>query len=153
MQYGDLTLGQTTPTEDFLFSDISKRKTEMAMPSSNKGIRISSRDVKLHYLKLKAEKSNSIEDINEYENEIQQVARSLTIFEFFRTELKIKKSKRSKPIDYNCLRFTLEVYKDFCGFNERDLEFIHSFSLACSMNIKEITIYEALKKICKLNLK
>lgn len=94
-------------------------------------------------------KTNINKYIDLYQIEIQKVARSNLIFDLFKKELKISEIRISKNIDFECLQFSIEIYRDFCGLNERDYEFIHLFTNACSENMSLLLIYSVLKNICK----
>lgn len=76
------------------------------------------------------------------------MASSKSIFELFKRKLNIPEIRRFKTIDFTCLIFSIEIYKEKCGLDERDYEFIHLFTIACSEQISLLHIYSIIKEIC-----
>ena len=63
-----------------------------------------------------------------------------------------EKISHNKKIDYKCLRFSIQLFKDECTLNERDLEFISTLSDICSFkDIKLDDISNAIIEVCKNN--
>lgn len=154
MEYGDIDLGKKKSIKEFQFHNGLKNSNDndIQLILNIKGIRMSSRNTKLQYLKTKAKTSNNIQDIYLYQNEIQKVARSKFIFELFKRELNIPEIRRFKTIDFTCLNFSIEIYKEKCGLDERDYEFMHLFTIACSEQINILHIYSIIKEICNYEL-
>ena len=126
--------------------------TKLKIPKKNqkKSInKIPSKRVKLFYLEI--EQNESQEKRNEFQKEIEEIYKSKYIFSMIKVKLHINEQiLYNKKIDYKCLRFSIQLFKDECSLNERDLEFISTLSDICSMkdiNLDEIA--NAITDICK----
>ena len=84
--------------------------------------------------------------------EIEEIDKSKNIFEMIKAKLDItdKEISYNKKIDYKCLRNSIQLFKDECSLNERDLEFISTLSDICSIkDIKLDDISNAIIEVCK----
>lgn len=147
MEYGDLKLSMTSTIKDFQYHE-NNTTTLRITPASISSKAVSSRNAKLEYLKFKASQSNSEEDNNRLQHEINMMARSKHIFDLFKAELNLPERRLSKDINFDCLKLSIEMYKEFCGFDERDIEHLHAFTNACSINTSPLKIYYTLREIC-----
>ena len=124
-----------------------KNKNKFRKKSMNK---IPSKKVKLYYLEI--EQNDSKEKNAEYMKEIEEIDKSKNIFEMIKAKLDItdKEISYNKKIDYKCLRNSIQLFKDECSLNERDLEFISTLSDICSIkDIKLDDISNAIIEVCK----
>ena len=124
-----------------------KNKNKFRKKSMNK---IPSKKVKLYYLEI--EQNDSKEKNAEYMKEIKEIDKSKNIFEMIKAKLDItdKEISYNKKIDYKCLRNSIQLFKDECSLNERDLEFISTLSDICSIkDIKLDDISNAIIEVCK----
>ena len=61
-----------------------------------------------------------------------------------------KEKKNERKIDFDCLRFSNEIYREKCGIEERDIEFLSTFSNICSIyNLNYLDLYKAINSICE----
>ena len=98
--------------------------------------------MKLAYLEMKASRTNNINALIEYQKELQLTQEIKKRFEKFTfvVHLLNKEKKNEIKTDFNCLRFSNEIYREKCGIEERDIEFLSTFSnldnvLAISISI------------------
>ena len=108
--------------------------------------------VKLFYLELEInEAKNDYQKYLDYKIEITETERTKNLFELLKLKLNIPdKIDISQKIDYKCLRYSIQLFKDECGINERDLEFISLFSFECSQkNVDTIIIKDSIIELCK----
>ena len=64
------------------------------------------------------------------------------------------KEETSKKMDYKCLRFSIELFKEMCSLNERDLEFLSLFSDLCiRSNVNLDYIKNTIIDVCKNKIK
>ena len=128
-------------------------KLKNSKKSRKKSInKIPSKKVNLYYLEL--EQNQSKEKFNEFQKEKEEIYKSKYIFTLIKIKLNINDEKIShnKKIDYKCLRFSIQLFKDECTLNERDLEFISTLSDICSFkDIKLDDISNAIIEVCKNN--
>ena len=58
--------------------------------------------------------------------------------------------EQKKKINFECLRYSIQIFKNECNLNERDLLFISSLSDICTIeNINLDLIKESIIDICK----
>ena len=108
--------------------------------------------VKLFYLELEInEAKNDYQKYLDYKIEITETERTKNLFELLKLKLNIPdKIDISQKIDYKCLRYSLQVFKDECGINERDLEYLSLFSFECSKkNFDTLIIRDSIIELCK----
>ena len=93
---------------------------------------IPSRKVKLYYLEI--ETKYNPEKYKEYQEELSESEKSKNLFDLLKKKLSIndKNEEKNQKIDFKCLRFAIQLFKDKCSLNERDLENISIFSDICS---------------------
>ena len=135
-----------------ILKGIKYYSTKLKSPkkSSKKSInKIPSKNVKLFYLEI--EQNESQEKHNEFQKEIEEINKSKYIFAMIKVKLGINENiSYNKKIDYKCLRFSIQLFKDECSLNERDLEFISTLSDICSIkDIKLDEIANAITDACK----
>ena len=112
--------------------------------------KIPSKKVNLYYLEL--EQNQSKEKFNEFQKEKEEIFKSKYIFTMIKIKLNINEEKisQNKTIDYKCLRYSIQLFKDECTLNERDLEFISTLSDICSIkDIQLNDISNAIIEVCK----
>lgn len=155
-QFGDLEMPNKSAISDFLYQTPNDNIMNMfhILKIKPRNLRlsrftkkISSRYVKLLYLENKA-RSNDYEASIELEKERQLIAKSQKIFDSFTSEFNLPESRNSLPVDYNCLKKTLQIYKETCGFNERDIEHLHNFATVCAFNPNMTQIKQTIKTLC-----
>ena len=115
---------------------------------------IPSKYVKLYYLQI--EKDESFEKNKEFEKEIEETEKSKILFYLLKMKLNISeiKEETSKKMDYKCLRFSIELFKEMCSLNERDLEFLSLFSDLCiRSNVNLDYIKNTIIDVCKNKIK
>ena len=111
---------------------------------------IPSKNVKLYYLEVATSKNP--EKKQEFHKEIEETYNSEILFKMLKAKLNminIKQDQKQK-IDFKCLRFSIQLFKDECSLNERDLIFISSLSDICSnkdVNLDDIKF--AIIDVCK----
>ena len=108
--------------------------------------------VKLFYLELEIkEANNDYQKYLDYKIEITETERTKNLFELLKLKLNIPdKIDISQKIDYKCLRYSIQLFKNECGINERDLEYISLFSFECSKkNVDTLIIRDAIIELCK----
>ena len=108
--------------------------------------------VKLFYLELEInEAKNDYQKYLDYKIEITETERTKNLFELLKLKLNIPdKIDISQKIDYKCLRYSIQVFKDECGINERDLEYLSLFSFECSKkNFDTLIIRDSIIELCK----
>ena len=112
---------------------------------------IPSQNVKLYYLQI--EKNKNPEKIKEYEKELEETEKSKIIFQLLKLKFSNINNIEQKPkqkIDFKCLRYSIEIFKEKCNLNERDLIFISSLSDICSFeDINLELIKDIIIDICK----
>ena len=112
--------------------------------------KIPSKKVNLYYLEL--EQNQNKEKFNEFQKEKEEIFKSKYIFTMIKIKLNINEEKisQNKKIDYKCLRYSIQLFKDECTLNERDLEFISTLSDICSIkDIQLNDISNAIIEVCK----
>lgn len=154
MQYGDLKIaeeplsdyqGQTSTIMDYFLGWFKEPVEEM---DTKEYKRIKSEDIKLHYLKFRAQTTNDVEDFKAYIKEVNLAARSESIFELFKNKYNLPE-QRTNAIDYDCLKQSLIYYEQFCGLDyDRDHKYLNYFSTFCSLNISPWEAYRSLQEIC-----
>ena len=132
-----------------------KRDFNQRLRGGNKKLKkilntISSQNVKLYYLQVETNKNP--EKLKDYQEEITETEKSKNLFYLLKLKLNkfLSSEEHNKKIDFKCLRFSNQLFKDKCSLNERDLEFISLFSDICSnefVNLDEIKT--AIDDICK----
>ena len=108
--------------------------------------------VKLFYLELEInEAKNDYQKYLDYKIEITETERTKNLFELLKLKLNIPdKIDISQKMDYKCLRYSIQVFKDECGINERDLEYLSLFSFECSKkNFDTLIIRDSIIELCK----
>ena len=111
---------------------------------------IPSKNVKLYYLEVATSKNP--EKKQEFHKEIEETYNSEILFKMLKAKLNminIKQDKKQK-INFKCLRFSIQLFKDECSLNERDLIFISALSDICSnkdVNLDDIKF--AIIDVCK----
>ena len=111
---------------------------------------IPSKNVKLYYLEVAT--SENPEKNKELQKEIEETYNSEMLFKMLKAKLNmlnINEDKKQK-IDFKCLRFSIQLFKDECSLNERDLIFISTLSDICSnkdVNLDDIKF--AIIDVCK----
>jgi len=114
--------------------------------------RIKSTNVKLKYLEIKASYTNDIKAIIEYNEELRLTKKIKERFERFKSIILTlnKEKKNERKIDFDCLRFSNEIYREKCGIEERDIEFLSTFSNICSIyNLNYLDLYKTINSICQ----
>ena len=130
--------------------NINNIKLKRAKRKSKKNnTNIPSQNVRLYYLQL--EKQKNPEKVKEYEKELEETEKSKIIFQLLKMRLNIPPIiEQKKKINFECLRYSIQIFKNECNLNERDLLFISSLSDICTIeNINLDLIKESIIDICK----
>ena len=131
---------------------VLRGKSKKNKITKNNNSNLISSYVKLFYLELeKNETNNDYQTYLDYQIEVTETEKIRNLFELFKLKLNIPdKIDMSQKIDYKCLRYSIQLFKDECGINERDLEFISLFSFECSQkNVDTIIIKDSIIELCK----
>ena len=107
--------------------------------------------VKLFYLELGINQSNDDNNVLDFRNEIAELEKTKNLFGLLKLKLNIpdKFDLNNIKIDYKCLRFSIQIFQNECGLNERDLEYISLFSFECSKkNVDIVNIKSSLIELC-----
>ena len=107
--------------------------------------------VKLFYLELGINQSNDDNNVLDFRNEIAELEKTKNLFGLLKLKLNIpdKFDLNNIKIDYKCLKFSIQIFQNECGLNERDLEYISLFSFECSKkNVDIINIKSSLIELC-----
>ena len=107
--------------------------------------------VKLFYLELDISRSNDFKKYLDFQEEMKEIEKTKNIFDQLKFELNIPdKIEINQKIDYQCLRTCIQLFKEECGINERDLEYISLFSAECAKKDVNIPIIkDTIVNICK----
>jgi len=113
---------------------------------------LKSTNVKLFYLELDTSESNDFKSYLELRKEMEETEKSKYLFELIKKKLDIPdKIEPYQKIDYKCLRFSIQLFRDECGIDERDLEYISLFSIECAKNYFELKkIKDSIIELCKV---
>jgi legumain len=112
-----------------------------------KNSRVDSRDAKLRYLYEKAEKKNDMPSMNEYLTELKYMQKVDSTFKSFNEEMKIQSTETVKEINFECLKLSVEAYKQICQWGEYDFKFVRNIAIACeTKSVEEIS--QAFVKVC-----
>ena len=107
-------------------------------------------DMRLFYLKNKAEMSNDPNDEMNYYNELIAQERSKIIFKEFNNKFGLKRRFDYKKINYDCYKKSVEYYKQNCGMLiDRDFKFMRHIANFCSTKQSSWNAYHAFKEICE----
>ena len=131
---------------------VLRGKSKKNKITKNNNSNLISSYVKLFYLELeKNETNNDYQTYLDYQIEVTETEKIRNLFELFKLKLNIPDEiDMSQKIDYKCLRYSIQLFKDECGINERDLEFISLFSFECSQkNVDTIIIKDSIIELCK----
>ena len=82
---------------------------------------------------------------------MKEIKKTKNLFGILRLKLSIPDEiEINQKIDYKCLRSLIQLYKNECGIDERDLEYISSFSYVClKKDINISIIKEYIVKLCR----
>ena len=82
---------------------------------------------------------------------MKEIEKSKNLFELLKIKLNIQETiEQDRKIDFKCLRFSIQLFKDECGIDERDLEYISLFSFECSKkDVNLIVIKDSIIEVCK----
>ena len=158
MEFGNKNLGNENIRNFFLGYKIKEINLMSIMKNFNQSKlnqkikRIKSTNVKLAYLEIKASRTNNINALIEYQKELQLSQETKKRFEKFTFIIHSlnKENKNEIKTDFNCLRFSNEIYREKCGIDERDIEFLSIFSNFCSIyNLNYLDLYKAISLICE----
>ena len=131
---------------------VLRGKSKKNKITKNNNSNLISSYVKLFYLELeKNETNNDYQTYLDYQIEVTETEKIRNLFELFKLKLNIPDEiDMNQKIDYKCLRYSIQLFKDECGINERDLEFISLFSFECSQkNVDTIIIKDSIIELCK----
>lgn len=131
--------------DDDIFGFLFNKKKR----NNSKDSRVDSRDVYLYNLKTQAMISNDQNAYIEYKNEKKLVERSQIIFQEFRNELNLPDDHIDGETDFDCLKFSIETYKQLCGLEDRDIRHLNDFTNACTVNTTKTKIKQTLENICQ----
>ena len=107
-------------------------------------------DMRLFYLKNKAEMSNDPNYEMNYYNELIAQERSKNIFKAFNKKFGLKKRFDYKKINYDCYKKSVQYYKQNCGMLiDRDFKFMRHIANFCSTKQSSWNAYHAFKEICE----
>lgn len=110
-----------------------------------------STNVKLFYLELDISEKNDFKSYLDFRKEMEEMEKSKNLFELIRKKLDIPdKIEPDQKINYKCLRFSIKLFRDECGIDERDLEYISLFSIECAKKHFELNeIKNSIIELCK----
>ncbi len=110
-----------------------------------------STNVKLFYLELDISETNDFKSYLNFRKEMEETEKSKNLFELIKKKLDIPdKMGPNQKINYKCLRFSIQLFKDECGIDERDLEYISLFSIECAKRNFELNeIKDSIIELCK----
>ena len=110
-----------------------------------------STNVKLFYLELDISEKNDFKSYLDFRKEMEETEKSKNLFELIRKKLDIPdKIEPDQKINYKCLRFSIKLFRDECGIDERDLEYISLFSIECAKKHFELNeIKDSIIEFCK----
>ena len=110
-----------------------------------------STNVKLFYLELDISEKNDFKSYLDFRKEMEEMEKSKNLFELIRKKLDIPdKIEPDQKINYKCLRFSIKLFRDECGIDERDLEYISLFSIECAKKHFELNeIKDSIIELCK----
>ena len=110
-----------------------------------------STNVKLFYLELDISEKNDFKSYLDFRKEMEETEKSKNLFELIRKKLDIPdKIEPDQKINYKCLRFSIKLFRDECGIDERDLEYISLFSIECAKKHFELNeIKDSIIELCK----
>ena len=110
-----------------------------------------SSNVKLFYLELDISEKNDFMSYLDFRKEMEETEKSKNLFELIRKKLDIPdKIEPDQKINYKCLRFSIKLFRDECGIDERDLEYISLFSIECAKKYFELNeIKDSIIERCK----
>ena len=110
-----------------------------------------STNVKLFYLELDISETNDFKSYLNFRKEMEETEKSKNLFELIKKKLDIPdKMEPNQKINYKCLRFSIQLFKDECGIDERDLEYISLFSIECAKRNFELNeIKDSIIELCK----
>ena len=110
-----------------------------------------STNVKLFYLELDISETNDFKSYLDFRKEMEETEKSKNLFELIRKKLDIPdKIEPDQKINYKCLRFSIKLFRDECGIDERDLEYISLFSIECAKKHFELNeIKDSIIELCK----
>ena len=110
-----------------------------------------STNVKLFYLELDISEKNDFKSYLDFKKEMEETEKSKNLFELIRKKLDIPdKIEPDQKINYKCLRFSIKLFRDECGIDERDLEYISLFSIECAKKHFELNeIKDSIIELCK----
>lgn len=111
--------------------------------------KVDSRDAYLYNMKYQSMISNDPWSMIDYKKELELIKRSKKIFETFREELGLKEGIINGETDFKCVEKAFQLYKDKCGFAERDIRYLNDLTNACTFKIEPIRIYETISSICQ----
>jgi len=107
-------------------------------------------DMRLYYLKKRAERSNDPNDEMNYYNELIAQERSRNIFKSFNHKFGLKRRFDSKKINYDCYKKSVEYYKQNCGMLiDRDFKFMRHIANFCTTKQSSWNAYHSFKEICE----
>ena len=110
-----------------------------------------SSNVKLFYLELDISEKNDFMSYLDFRKEMEETEKSKNLFELIKKKLDIPdKIEPDQKINYKCLRFSIQLFRDECGIDERDLEYISLFSFECAKKYFDLNeIKESIIELCK----
>lgn len=145
-QFGDLSISKQ------LLSDFIGKSDSLSLSNKNDSLleiykqnRVSSRDVKLRYLYEQLYISEDIQAARlELEQELELIKVTDEYFRSFIIALNIDMNARPDITDYECLRNTLEAYKNCMDFKEYTLKYVRAVYNACAVESQIKVAYTVL---------
>ena len=154
-KYGDKSIGKEALSDyfgkcsviDYILGLFSEKKS---IPlDKGRYMMVNSQDMKLEYLKRRAERTNDIDDYKEYLEEVKMAERTRIIFDIFKKKYNIPEVRESKEIDFDCLRQSTRWYDELCGMDhDRDHKYINYFTTFCTMKLSSWKVYHTFKDLC-----
>ena len=154
MEYGDLTIGSDTLADyqghssalEHFLGWLGDEPNEM---DTKQYFKVKNTDMKLYYLKERAETTNDVHAYEEYLHEVEMAARSKTIFDLFRQEFDLPEERVNNDIDYDCYRQSMSWYEQLCGMDiDRDHQYLTYFASFCTLKLSSWKVYHAFNEIC-----
>lgn len=154
-QYGDIKIAEE-PLSNYLskctvldyFLGLFTEKETIPM-DTKQYIREDIKEMKLNFLKRRAERTNDVEDYKAYIEEVKMAERSRIIFDIFKKKYNIPDKRESSDIDFDCLRQSLKWYEELCGLDiDRDQKYLNYFTTFCTMKLSSWKVYHTFNDIC-----
>jgi legumain len=111
--------------------------------------RVDSRNAKLHYLYNKMVMTAGKDQESAYLQELEYIKKVDTVFNGFGDIFNINATEKYSHINFECLKPSIQNYKNICGSGEYDLKHYRYIAIACQRNVSVEDIKLAFELLCK----